>query len=226
MRISFPRLISQFKDRSGQRINRWTFLNFDRRENNKTYWKVRCVCGFEAIRDASAIAGGLSKSCGCLHIEIVKRKGHGFVRHGMSRTKVHRAWKDMRNRCYNPNVASYKYYGAIGIKVHPKWISSFEEFYADVGDPPSKHHSLDRINVLKNYEPGNVKWSTKTEQANNKRNNRYIEWDGRKQSLSQWARELGLNAKIISKKFHRGIRPPELFHDDKLPEDCIFEFPD
>lgn len=89
--------------------------------------------------------------------------------HGMTGTKVYRAWNAIKNRCYNKNTAEYKDYGARGISVFEGWVSDFSAFYNHVGDPPSAKHSLDRIDGTKGYEPGNVRWATKSEQAINRR---------------------------------------------------------
>lgn len=71
-----------------------------------------------------------------------------------------------KQRCINPNSISYKNYGAKGILF---LYTSFEDFLKDVGERPSKNHTLDRINNLGNYEPGNVRWATWIEQANNRK---------------------------------------------------------
>lgn len=75
----------------------------------------------------------------------------------------------MRQRCRNPNNAAYKHYGARGILVCSEWDESFESFIADMGEPPSDKHSLDRINPYKGYEPGNCRWATSSEQIKNRR---------------------------------------------------------
>jgi hypothetical protein len=99
---------------------------------------------------------------------------HGHTRHyGM--TPEYRAYNAMKTRCSNPRQRSYKDYGGRGIKVCDRWlhgdgtISGFECFLADVGPKPSSSHSLDRKENDKNYEPGNVRWATKSEQARNTR---------------------------------------------------------
>lgn len=75
----------------------------------------------------------------------------------------------MKTRCYNVNQKSWADYGGRGIEVCDRWLESFENFLADVGERPSPEHSLDRIDVNGDYEPDNVRWSTYREQARNRR---------------------------------------------------------
>jgi hypothetical protein len=91
--------------------------------------------------------------------------------HGMWNTKEYRAWNHMIARCHRPNCQSYKHYGARGIKVCSKW-RDFKEFYKEVGSAPTPEHSIDRINVNGDYEPGNVRWATLKEQRNNRRDSK------------------------------------------------------
>jgi hypothetical protein len=101
--------------------------------------------------------------------EKIERKGRRGYKHGMYGTKVYKAWVDMKDRCNNPNKLGYKNYGGRGIRVCQQWID-FKSFYADVGDPPSSLHSLDRINSNGDYEPNNVRWATRQIQNSNRRN--------------------------------------------------------
>jgi len=94
----------------------------------------------------------------------------------MSDTKVHKAWQHIKARCLRKCDASYHAYGAKGITVCPEWQKSFEAFYAHIGNPPSPQHTVDRIDITKGYEPGNVRWATRREQSNNRRNS--IRYDG------------------------------------------------
>src|SRR5206468_1663320 len=81
---------------------------------------------------------------------------------------TYRSWYAMKARCTNSNHTSYHHYGGRGITVCERWLNSFEAFLTDMGDRP-EGTSLDRIDVNGNYEPSNCKWSTPSEQANNKR---------------------------------------------------------
>lgn len=89
-------------------------------------------------------------------------------RHGMYKTKVYAAWLSMLNRCNNPRATRYSYYGGRGVKVCKRW-RKFENFFEDMGQPPTKGHSLDRINNNGNYEAKNCRWATRSEQMKNRR---------------------------------------------------------
>lgn len=88
--------------------------------------------------------------------------------HGMTKTPEYAAWMAMKMRCLNPRNAEFVRYGARGIAVCDRWIASFENFFEDIGPRPDGH-SLDRIDNDGNYEPGNCRWATITEQGRNKR---------------------------------------------------------
>lgn len=75
----------------------------------------------------------------------------------------------MLRRCYIPACEDYPNYGERGITVCLRWQDSFENFAADVGPKPTAYHSLDRIDVNGNYEQGNCRWATATQQQNNRR---------------------------------------------------------
>lgn len=79
---------------------------------------------------------------------------------------MHRIWRAMLTRCYNPNSDSYPRYGGRGIGVCPEWRKSFDAFYAALGEPPTPKHQLDRYpDADGDYEPGNVRWATAKENA-------------------------------------------------------------
>lgn len=125
------------------------------------------------------------------------RYGIGGRYHGWSERPEYWAWAKIVQRCTNPNCKSYKNYGARGIRICDRWLhgengdTAFVCFIADVGERPSAKHSIDRINNDGHYEPGNVRWATKVEQENNKRDNRYVLYRGQRMSLSQATRAAG-----------------------------------
>lgn len=111
---------------------------------------------------------------------------HGLCGFGKVKPPEYGVWANMKTRCYNPNHSSYKRYGGRGIVVCGAWIDSFPQFFKDMGPRPSSQHSIDRVNNNGNYEPSNCKWSTRKEQQNNTRTNRFITINGETKTASQW----------------------------------------
>jgi hypothetical protein len=139
-------------------------------------WLCICDCGIEKNIPANHLSRGNTKSCGCWRREfsVVTKTTHGMApKNKRRRSKIYGVWQGMINRCHNPNQHHYPRYGGRGIVVCDEWRASFRAFYRDMGDPPKdgQRWTLDRIDVFKGYEPGNVRWATyKTQnQPKNKR---------------------------------------------------------
>lgn len=145
-----------------------------RNKNKRVLWLCNCVCGRTAIVSAHSLLGGVTKSCGCARYEKLIQRN---LRHGDSKrnnvSSEYQVWADMIKRCTNPKRKDYPQYGGRGIAVCDKWIHSYEAFIADVGRRPSSELTLDRINNDGNYEPTNVRWATKKQQAANRRPRNY-----------------------------------------------------
>jgi len=105
-------------------------------------------------------------------------------------------WKMMRNRCTNPNDPKFKNHGGRGITVCDEWMNSFETFSSDMGERPS-NYSIDRIDNNKGYFKENCKWSSMTEQNNNKTNNVLLTHNGMTMTVSQWAVYLNMNVHTL-----------------------------
>lgn len=129
-----------------------------------------CSCGTRGhVTARYSIRHGLCKSCGCIFREKSPRLNHGEATKGQW-TPEYRAWTLMNTRCYNPKCTRYKNWGGRGIQVCGEWRNDYRAFLAYVGRKPTQHHSLDRYpNNDGNYEPGNVRWATRSEQARNSR---------------------------------------------------------
>ena len=135
-------------------------------------YEVECKCGVITWVRANSFWGGHSKSCGCLKLEKAATQGRLSVTHGMSKTPEWDAYVHAEQRCTNPKDKGWKNYGGRGIKF---LFSSFEKFYKELGCRP-KGKSLDRKNNNGNYEPGNVRWATSKQQANNRRSLKGKPW--------------------------------------------------
>jgi hypothetical protein len=214
-RIGFLLINSSYTE---QHYGKWTTLGPVFYLPEKTGSKVRhafqvcqCECGTCKIVKVGTLKRSLSQSCGCernkLHKE--RRTTHGHA--GGVNKKVsgeYAVWHAMRRRCYGVNTKAYPDYGGRGIKVCDRWLEpdgrGFMNFLEDMGRRPSPKHSIDRIDVNGNYEPRNCRWATRSEQNRNRRDTRYIEYNGQKKSLTCWSEQTGLNASCISFRLKSG----------------------
>lgn len=129
-------------------------------------------------------------------IKTIGRRGACVVKHGLSKTKTFKSWEGAKQRCTNPHNHQWLQYGGRGIKVCERWLNSFENFLADVGHRPPGM-TLDRIDVNGDYEPGNCRWATPKEQSNNRRDCVLMTYQRKTQTMTQWARELGINQNAL-----------------------------
>jgi hypothetical protein len=121
---------------------------------------------------------------------------NGVKTHGMTKSPTFGTWQSIIARCERPSSISYQYYGAKGIKVCERWRNSFEDFLADMGPRP-EGTSIDRIDSTGNYEPGNCRWATITEQNNNKSDTRLITFNGKTMNMTAWAKEIGASPSAL-----------------------------
>jgi len=149
--------MGEFVDITGKTYTRLVVLNRVFPPNKKgSFWLCKCICGKQITVRVADLNNGHTKSCGCLHKE---KTSQANFKHGHSGKKgAYKTWKEMKSRCYNPKSTSWRFYGARGIKVCERWLHSFENFLADMGEKPSSEHSIDRIDSGGNYEPSNCRW--------------------------------------------------------------------
>jgi len=147
--------------------------HLERSPHRDRQWMCACECGAETIVTTDRLNQGDTRSCGCLARDTTRELGLRFgpqIKHGHNRghspTPTYRSWQGMKARCSNPNDPYFHRYGGRGITVCDRW-KEFENFLSDVGVRP-EGRTLDRIDPDGNYEPGNFRWATPVEQAQNR----------------------------------------------------------
>lgn len=153
-----------------------------------------CDCGNETRVRGNGLLSGNVKSCGCL----VSKPTHGLTNH-----RLYPCWLSMVRRCSDPACKSFPHYGGRGISVCARWAAP-GPFISDMGPTYVEGLSIERTDVNGNYEPGNCRWATNDEQQRNRRNNHLLEVNGETKTLSEWAREVGLDRASILARLAKG----------------------
>lgn len=167
------------------------------------HWLCVCDCGGEATPTTSNLRHGTTASCGCSRIGKFTNYKHGAGKRG-SWTREFKAWLAMRRRCYDKKLEFYSDYGGRGIKVCEAWREDFAQFLKDVGPAPSPKHTLDRIDNDGDYEPGNVRWATQLEQAQNRRGLHKLTFQGETRTMNDWSRIVGILRETIRYRLKAG----------------------
>lgn len=195
---------------TGQVFGRLTVLGLSDLKNSKNrsrLWVCVCTCGNKVVKDTTHLKNGHVKSCGCLqkeHMDEFKEKLAGRVTHGMSRERLFRIWDGMIKRCEDAASCSYKNYGGRGITVCEEWhsLESFIEWARNNGY--SEDLSIDRIDNNAGYSPDNCRWANRIEQANNKRNNILITYNGETHTLPEWSTITGIKQATLRYRMGSG----------------------
>jgi hypothetical protein len=191
-----------FRDLTGLSFDRLTVI---KRTGINRYgyaqWLCQCTCGNTHTVSSDKLGrprGQAVKSCGCLG----KENQQQFRTHGLSHLPEFYIWSSMRQRCSNPHRERYAEWGGRGITVCEAWDKSFATFYADMGPRPTPEHSLDRYpDNNGTYSPENCRWTTRHEQARNRRTNILLTWCGHTECVADWAKITGIcNATLLQRK--------------------------
>jgi hypothetical protein len=160
----------------------------------------RCDCGKEKPLPISRVRTGITKSCGCLKVEILKVVNRT---HGQRYTKEYRTWTAIKGRCHVATNKDYPNYGAKGLTVFQEWRDSFEAFFAHIGLAPTPAHQIERKDNRRGYEPGNVKWATVIEQSCNRSTSLLWTIEGH---LFESAQEAGDHYGVSDVTIHRWVK--------------------
>lgn len=193
---------TQAKDLTGQKFGCRTVIRRDGfyRNTTRAAWLCKCdLCGEEKSVEGSSLRR-LGSGCRCVL--------GGKVVHGKSSTHIHRVWLSMRERCRNPSNTAYCRYGGRGVSVCDRW-QVFENFYADMGDPPPGM-TIDRVDNNGNYTKENCRWATRKEQANNTRRNVVVDTPGGQVSMKDAAKIVGITYAAMQKRRALGMSGAEL----------------
>lgn len=164
---------------------------------NGARWLCECNCGEKKIVLGSSLRGGITKSCGCLSIErTIKRSTKHGHREANKETQIYKTWRNMRQRCTNPNNKYYPNYGGRGIQVCKRWLK-FENFNGDMGKGWKPVLQIDRIDNNGNYCKSNCRWATKKQQMRNMRSNHLETYNNKTQCLAEWADETGISESLL-----------------------------
>ena len=115
----------------------------------------------------------------------------------MARSPEQQIWYGMISRCHNEGNKAYDGYGGRGITVCDRWREDFLNFYDDMGRRPSPKHTIERVDNDKGYSPENCIWATRDIQNRNHRRNRWLEFNGKRMILMDWAREIGITQQAL-----------------------------
>lgn len=146
--------------------------------------------------------------------ELNPQYRHGHTKNGKW-SSLYIRFMNLKARCVRPSDPDYKRYGALGITVCDRWLhgtkdkTGFECFLEDMGEPPFKNATIDRIDGTKGYSPQNCRWASVKEQGNNRRTNRWITIDGVTKTVTQWSETSGVGSKTILYRLNKGLDPKQ-----------------
>lgn len=213
-------LKSKRKDLTGKTFGRWKALGISAHDPGK--WVTQCLCGKMGLVSQHSLQNGMSRSCGCAKNKLTKvTKGQLiqepanplFIRSDSN--PVFFAWRMMKHKCYNPNYPGYAANGAMGVEVHPGWKDNFEAFATHVGFQPKPGYSIQRLNPMLNFVPGNTCWAPKRGHPDDERFNPTVTYQGQILRLNDLASRLGLPRNLL--RYYTVVSPRPL---DQAIEMC------
>lgn len=194
-------------DLTGLHFGRLIVIKKSSDTSRKTRWDCKCECGNEVSVLGASLKSNNTRSCGCIKREMLIKRNfvHGLQHQEDGRTRrVYCIWARLKQRCRDPKVKEYKYYGGRGISISPEW-NAFKTFYEwAMSHGYADNLTIDRIDNDGNYESSNCRWSTRIEQSRNKRNNHLITYMGQTKTLAEWSEDFGMESSTLRQRFNHG----------------------
>lgn len=189
-------------DLRGERFGKLTVVEaVGKAKNGATLWRCKCDCGKESIVQGGNLRNGHTASCGCYKAEFCKEN---FTTHGLEHTRIYQTWVNMLARCFDDKNISYTRYGGRGITVCNEWKDDVQSFYEwSLANGYRDDLTIDRIDANGNYEPNNCRWITIKEQANNRRSNILVTYNGKTQTMKQWACDVGIPYQVVWQRMQK-----------------------
>lgn len=187
------------KDLTGQIFQHWSVLKMENScKHGHRMYLCECVCGKRKILRGSMLLSGNSKSCGCAYPKSTT------TTHGKSKSYTYKSWVAMKTRCLNFMDARFPHYGGKGVKICERWVDSFENFYADMGERPYGT-TIDRIDSRGNYEPSNCRWATPMEQTLNRSETVWVDYKGERMCFTHLCKKYGVSRAMIKGRLKKGM---------------------
>lgn len=183
----------------GQKFGMLTVIGFEKKERpgRGWNWKVKCDCGKEKIVSPSDVKNGKTRSCGCLHDELCRKRATKFEHNVYKYRRLYGIYNGIKKRCYKESEPRYKDYGGRGISVCDEWLNpenGFDKFVEWALSCGYKEDlTIERISVDGDYCPENCCWITRKAQAGNKRDTRWVDYKGEHIRLISLCERLGIN---------------------------------
>ena len=181
---------------------------------NQRRWLCDCECGGTKITSEDNLKRGHCKSCGCLYAKIGGKSKYGTER-GESKTRLYKIWSRMLWRCESAEATGYSEYGGRGITVCEDWhnFKTFRDW--SLANGYQQNLTIDRIDNSKGYSPDNCRWATPKQQANNRRSNRKIAYNGEERNIAEWADYFGIESGKFNAAIQRGRTIDEILERER-----------
>lgn len=197
----------KLNDLTGKRFGHLTVLHrgddrVSKSGRKRITWDCECDCGNIVNIFADSLIGNKTRSCGCKKQEM---RANTCEYEYVHNTRLYGIWNSMKDRCLNKNSVPYKHYGGRGITVCQEWLHDFIAFREwSYSNGYAENLTLDRVDNDGNYSPDNCRWVDRSAQANNRRSNRLLTYNGETHNVTQWASILGISPKTIFSRIYTG----------------------